>query len=666
MNAAASPIIKETAMSRLIQVALTDLHPSADNVRPYDPDADTALPMLAATMASVGQLQALTVKPREQGSGYEIVAGRRRWEAAKRAVEQRPSLAMLDAMLLERPEDAAEVSLAENYARKAMSLPEVYQAFAAIRAQRPAATLEELGAMFGFDVARAGRIMRLANLAPAVMAAYAAGSLNDSQAQAFASTEDHEAQQRVLGELAGVQFDHQRSAAAIRRMLGGMDQDQATMLRFAGQDAYEAAGGRFDVDLFDDAGGRVLDPVILKAVFDRAVAEAKDAFERRLKRNGRRIVTNGSWGLRDLDFQWVDAPPQKKEYGYLTTDHDLLIRNPKVEPAGSTIDTAETIILPKKGTVVGIGKIEAGAFKVSLWYASRAAKGMEDPKAIGKSATGEKSPAEKQRLQYGLTKDGMGAMMMLRRDMIREQLIEEACQGGTLGLDFMIYSQARTILRPSGTTWDGRPTYSGSPQGIMDPASQDDSGMKAPASTRRVYDTLSAGSHYRDVMDQLAQEPWCVHHDPVAGLDLYLAATQDVKDRAAALVACHGLMAAPTFYGDPQTPRAIEALAGRAIEATGVPWADTVTYDAAFFEVISHKKRLELLDSWGLGERAKTLKKVESAAFCAQAHAAAGDDVEAARLGIADDDRGEISLWRPDWLDHTSVAPLPAPEVSDA
>lgn len=692
---------------KTVTVTLDELHFSESNVRKGAVD-DKKIASLAASIKSVGLLQPIVVSPRRDGrkiSGYEVIAGAQRMRALRSLAEQDPARAdwPVPCVLLDDAAKFTEASLAENYAREQMRPVEIYRAFADIRAERPKASIEELGAMFGFDAPRAARIMRLANLAPEIMDLYAAGTIDDAQAQAYAATDDQALQVKVYHQLEkAARYPHERNAAAIRKALGAADRDLSSLLAYVGVDAYRTAGGIFVQDLFasDEAAGIIQSPELLHGLVDVKLAEDRDAFVHRLERNGRRV--GEKWGQADLQFEWVHQAPQIKQYGSLYTDHELAIRNPtlgKLSPEEeklyadrksllqlltgvddrdddeedrierlsaeiAAIDAQRTIKLPKKGAVVGTFEIKDGALVVALWYASRSEKGLETPAgAKEKSAVkAEPTARERDRARWGLTKDAMQAMNLLRREMIREQLFVTASAGSTIAMDFVIYTQARTILRPSGKTWDSKPYLKGDDCGIATPASQDDSGNKAPSSVRKLYDTLTAAKHYRTALALVKQPEWVRADDPVDGWMIYRTAEQEERDEAAAIVAAHSLMASTSFYADGVMPRMVNELANYLEGEDGAfPWYDIAVFDENFFGLLSHKARLALLSEWGLQDAAKRLRKDESAAYCARViKAVREDEFEVAKLGIGEEDARDIGCWRPEYLDTHITERLPS------
>jgi len=683
-------------MTNTVTVTLDQLHASPKNVRKKRGDVGS----LAASILSVGLIYPMIVTPRMKGKkidGYQVEAGERRRIALLALAEQYPERAGLTfaCTLVDDASKVTEISLAENYAREQMTAPDIYLAFATIRAERPDATLEEMAAMFGFDTSRAARIMRLANLAPEIMALYSAGEIDDRQAQAYAATEDQALQLAVYRQLEETaKHSHQKDANAIRAAMKSGDREQTARMRYVGVDAYRAAGGGFEADLFAQAEGtgRVEHPDLLQRLVIERLAQDKDRFEHNISRNGR--VLGEKWGLADLEFSWAEAPPQIKQYGYLQTDHELAIHHPKRgalakdlqevlesmqtrlggmigeddEPLEGFEDQYETlsaevedleaqrpIILPKKGAVVGIATIGSeGEFSVALWYADRAAKGALLPKgATGQSAVkAPLSPAEEERARFGLSKDNMQAMMLIRRDMIREELFHSAAGGSTLATDWLLFSQARTILH--GTPGYGSKTHhSGERQGVADIADADD----FPGKLLDLIANRPERAAWNARKEAMRAKPWASDTDPMAAFALFRVLEQADKDQAAALIAGHTLMATTSAYNDGRTPRMVCELANYIEQEPSFGrWRDGIELDEAFFATFSHKARVRLLEQWGAGDRAKGLKSSESAAFCARVVNC--DEADAKLLGFHMDDVAEAVNWLPEFMETGTVAPL--------
>ncbi|MGJ0508834.1 MAG: ParB N-terminal domain-containing protein [Methylocystis sp.] len=184
-------------------------------------------------------------------------------------------------------EAAAEVSLISFVHRRDLHPVEEFERFV------------ELQERFGLDVqaiaARTGKTtgfvkgrMRLARLSPKVRAAWREGKLTAEQARAFSASESHEAQDALLE---GNSIDLEDSARWIARELSGSDvsvKDKRAV--FVGLDAYVAAGGRLDEQLFEDESF-ILDTPIL----DRLARE-------KLEREADQVAWEEGWGWAETSY----------------------------------------------------------------------------------------------------------------------------------------------------------------------------------------------------------------------------------------------------------------------------------------------------------------------------------------------------------------------------
>ena len=679
----------------ILHLTVDQLHESDRNVR-KTPASVASDAEVSASLLSVGLIQPMVVLARDAG-GYEVIAGGRRRRLLAALAEADPSRKGMTfpCVLVEDVTKASEISLAENRAREGMSAPDIYRAWAAIRAERPAATYEELGAIFDYDVGRVARIMRLANLHPEIMDRYSAGEISDAQAQAYAATEDQSLQIAVYRQLEDTaSHQHEKNASAIRKAMGSGNHELTRLMRYVGADAYGAAGGGFEADLFAEEGaGIVQDPDLLRELAAQRLDEDKDRFEHQIVRNGRKL--GEKWGLADLQFSWAASPPQIKQHGYLSTDYELRIRAPQRGPlpkkqaqlysametrlAGmigeddeplpglerqcvdlaaqmAEMEAQRSIILPKTGAVVGVASIDNdGTFDVELWFANRAAKGVETPKGAKEKGAVKAplTPAEAERARYGLSKDNMQVMMLIRRDMIRNELMESASTGSSLALDYLLYAQARTILTPV----QGYLTtvhYVGEKQGIDNLPHDEDGTSKI---NNLVKDRPERAA-WDITKEQFASAAWVTARDPIEGFTLFRALPDLQKTKVAAVIAGHMLLATTSVHGDGRTPRMVRELANYIEAEPGFGrWRDAIDLDAAFFGMISHKARVELLDTWGLSDRAKGMKGRETAAFCARV--ANCDETDAKLLGLHPDDVAEAVNWLPDFLASGPVPTLP-------
>ena len=246
------------------ELALDTLEPSPENVRKAPPDA-AALAALKASIAAHGLIASLVVRPVEGvRPRYAVVAGGRRLAALKALAAEgvipvnHPVPCRVDAGAL----PAGEFSLAENVVRVAMHPADQAEAFGRLAAE--GASVAAIAARFGASERTVEQRLRLGNAAPALLDAYRAGDLDLDTVQAFAVTADTARQMAVYEEL---RAGHVRPWQVRRRLTEGRVPGASALARFVGADAYEAAGGVLERNLFaDDAEGEGLwfeDPTLL-------------------------------------------------------------------------------------------------------------------------------------------------------------------------------------------------------------------------------------------------------------------------------------------------------------------------------------------------------------------------------------------------------------------
>lgn len=252
-------------------IPLSKLVPSPRNVRRRsDEQADLEL---KADLAARGLLQNLVVtKARKPRGSFAVEAGERRRRALQSLVEDGalPADFGVCCLVVAGVASGREASLAENFQRLAMNPADECLAFQQLIEQ--GADVESIARRFGLTTRFVEGRLRLAGLAPVVFEALGSGDISLDVAKAYATTPDLERQRWVFEQLASsYSANHPDS---IRRMM-----TQATVsagdrrARFVGEEAYVAAGGRIERDLFsDESAARWLDVALL----ERLAAEKMD------------------------------------------------------------------------------------------------------------------------------------------------------------------------------------------------------------------------------------------------------------------------------------------------------------------------------------------------------------------------------------------------------
>lgn len=258
-------------------IPLNKLVPSKRNVRRRsDEVADL---QLRADIEARGLLQNLIVTANKKPRGtFAVEAGGRR-HAALKALAEAGTLAAdveIPCLVLDDLGSAvSEASLAENFQKLALNPADECLAFQHFIEQ--GSDVEGIARRFGVTVRFVEGRLRLASLAPVVFQALADGEITLDVTKAYASTPDRERQAHVFDQMSrGYGGAHPDS---VRRMM-----TQATVsasdprARLVGEDAYLAAGGRIDRDLFaDDSSTRWLDIAILERLASEKMEETAAA-----------------------------------------------------------------------------------------------------------------------------------------------------------------------------------------------------------------------------------------------------------------------------------------------------------------------------------------------------------------------------------------------------
>ena len=145
-------------------------------------------------MRRQGVIQPLLVRPRDAG-GYEIVAGERRWRAAREAGRRRfPQSSESD------DRDTLLLGLIENVAREQLTPVEEARAYAVL--------IDEFGLSLGDVAERVGRSkpsvsnrIRLLELPDDVLGMLERGQLTEGHARAVLAVPDHEGRRRLAREI---------------------------------------------------------------------------------------------------------------------------------------------------------------------------------------------------------------------------------------------------------------------------------------------------------------------------------------------------------------------------------------------------------------------------------------------------------------------------------
>lgn len=239
--------------ARPLSVPLSALYLHPLNVRnaELNPPTKEGLTTLAALIDAQGLLSRLKVLAEADASHartgrFGVVAGGRRWRALHLLVEQgklSPD-APIDCDEVDEAE-ALEISLAENVSQEAMHPADEFAAFQALIDE--GRTPEDVAKRFGCKVLHVRRRLKLAAVAPELLALYRQHKLGLDEVEALASCDDQDRQRAVWKGLPA----YYRNAEGIRSALTeGEVRSTDPRVIFIGLDRYRASGGEVRQDLF--------------------------------------------------------------------------------------------------------------------------------------------------------------------------------------------------------------------------------------------------------------------------------------------------------------------------------------------------------------------------------------------------------------------------------
>jgi ParB family chromosome partitioning protein len=243
---------------RELPVELIEPNPNQPRRR-FDEDG---LAALAGSLGERGMLQPVLVRPRKGGS-YQLVAGERRWRAARMA-----GLPAIPALVCARDDShALEAALIENMAREDLNPIEEARACTAL-VEELGLTREEVGRRVGRSRVAVSNLIRLLDLPDAVLELLQQGALSEGHGRALLLAEDHSVRGRLARTAAqegwSVRTVEEHARTSNRDRASGRAGRRARSARDAHPDQAEAATRIADV-----LGGALGAEVRVKAMGER-------------------------------------------------------------------------------------------------------------------------------------------------------------------------------------------------------------------------------------------------------------------------------------------------------------------------------------------------------------------------------------------------------------
>jgi ParB family chromosome partitioning protein len=240
----------------LAHIRVDEITPNARQPRRrFEPEATAGL---AESIRQQGLLQPVVVRSRP-GGGYELIAGERRWRAARDA-----GIELLPALIREADDrDSLLLALVENVAREQLSAVEEARAYATLLDEF-GLSLAELGDRIGRSKSSVSNRLRLLELPDEVLWMLVRGELTEGHARAVLAVPDDAERKRLAKRIvsgglsvraaeraaqgAGAKRKRRRATATVDPALASRVETAAT--RATGM-AARVANGRLEIPFAD-------------------------------------------------------------------------------------------------------------------------------------------------------------------------------------------------------------------------------------------------------------------------------------------------------------------------------------------------------------------------------------------------------------------------------
>ena len=167
-----------------VKLRITEIEPNREQPRKYFDDSQ--LSTLAESISQHGVLQPLVVRPIQSTGGYQLVAGERRWRAARIA-----GLNEVPVVILEIDDkEALEIALIENLQREDLNAIEEAEGYQTLMDSFNM-TQDDVAQRVGKSRPTVANSLRLLGLPSSVISMVKEGSLSAGHARALLAAEDH-------------------------------------------------------------------------------------------------------------------------------------------------------------------------------------------------------------------------------------------------------------------------------------------------------------------------------------------------------------------------------------------------------------------------------------------------------------------------------------------
>ena len=209
--------ILEQNKDSVTKINISDIEPRKDQPRKYFDDEN--LQLLADSIATHGVLQPIIVRENPiYPSSYEIIAGERRWRAAKLA-----GLTEIPVVVITGDElKVAQIALVENVQREDLNPVEEAFAYQAL-IERFGLTQEQLSKEVGKSRSAIANMLRLIKLPDEILELLKEDQISEGHARALLGLEDDEKMLLLAEKIQEKQLSVRETEAAVKRLLEQKD-----------------------------------------------------------------------------------------------------------------------------------------------------------------------------------------------------------------------------------------------------------------------------------------------------------------------------------------------------------------------------------------------------------------------------------------------------------
>jgi ParB family chromosome partitioning protein len=246
-------IAPEDATQRELPVG--SLHPNRHQPRTHFDEE--ALEELAESLRQHGMVQPIVA--RRLGDTFEIIAGERRWRAARLA-----GLAMVPVVLKEVPEDRMlEIALVENIQRQELNPIEEARAYWQL-GEHLRLTQEQVADRVGKSRPQVANTLRLLRLPSEIQALVATGKVSTGHAKVLLGVEEPRAQEQLCAEVLEKQLSVRALEARLQQLIRARKarpkkrNSNAVFVKAASEELTQAWGTRVEIKPRGKGGNLVL------------------------------------------------------------------------------------------------------------------------------------------------------------------------------------------------------------------------------------------------------------------------------------------------------------------------------------------------------------------------------------------------------------------------